>query len=294
MKNNHNVKQKNWDISYNEAFFKTSHNSYSISVRKQLDSGVRGLEYDIHDEKVHELNDFEVYHLPNHEDVALGVNGNPNDLLFTSWLNLLKDWSDEHHNQHAPITLFIELKDNFIDENNEPSESYGLKKLNRIILDVLYPDHVYQHKDFRKNGFHWPSLNELKGKIIVVLTSYWGGFWASSEGGFESRKIYLKNSLAGTDDACFVAWIEEDKGEGVNFMKENTRFWKCSLEYSTEHYEESIIAQRLTRVDYDKIIRGRHIKTYYKQNYTSGYRANFPATDSWGEEKYDISFPWAI
>jgi hypothetical protein len=293
MKNNHK-NHNNWEIPYNKAFFKTSHNSYNISVRKQLDLGVRGLEYDIHDEKVQELNDFEVYHLPKHVDVALGVDGNPDNLLLASWLSLLKDWSDEKKNQHAPITLFIELKDSLVDDNNEPSELYGLKRLNRIILDVLYPNYVYQHKDFRKNGFHWPSLEELKGKIIVVLTSYWGGFWASSEGGFDSRKRYLESSLEGTEDACFVAWIEEDKGEGVSFMKENTRFWKCSLEYSTEHFEESVIAQRLTRVDYDKIVRGRHVKTYYKQNYTSGYRANFPATDSWGTEKYDLCYPWSI
>jgi hypothetical protein len=40
-----------WDVPY-QAFFKTSHNSFNISVRKQLNHGVRGLEYDIHDNNI--------------------------------------------------------------------------------------------------------------------------------------------------------------------------------------------------------------------------------------------------
>ena len=110
-----------WDVPYHQAFFKTSHNSFNISIRKQLNHGVRGLEYDIHDNKIQELEDFEVYHLPKHVGTAINVDGNPGDLLLSSWLTLLKDWSDEQNNEHAPITLFIELKDCIVDENNEPS-----------------------------------------------------------------------------------------------------------------------------------------------------------------------------
>ena len=119
-----------WDVPYHQAFFKTSHNSFSMSIRKQLNHGVRGLEYDIHDDRIQEINDFEVYHLPRHVDVAINVDGNPGDLLLTNWLTLLKDWSNEQNNDHAPITLFIEFKDCIVDENNEPSELYGIKRLN--------------------------------------------------------------------------------------------------------------------------------------------------------------------
>lgn len=234
-----------------------------------------------------------MYHLPNYVDVALGTDGNPNDLLFTSWLNLLKEWSDEQDREHVPITLFLELKDSIIDENNEPCELYGIKRLNKIILDSLCPDYLYRYSDFRKNGFQWSSIDDLKGKIIIVLTSYWGGYWASNEGGFESRKRYLQDAIESRNDVCFVAWIEEDKGNDTQFVKNNSTFWKCSLQYSTDHFEENIIAQRATRVDYNKIGHQKHIKTNYKQNFKSGYRANFLSTDYWYSKKYEKSFPWA-
>jgi hypothetical protein len=206
----------------------------------------------------------------------------------------LKDWSDEQNNEHAPITLFIELKDCIVDANNEPSVLYGIKKLNTIILDTLSPNYLYSHSNFRENDYKWPTVSELKGCIIIVLTSYWGGYWASSEGGFESRLKYLNNCLKGEDDICFVSWIEEDKGKQKIFMKENARFWKCSIEYSTEHYEENVKLQRSTRVDFDKIRMGRHVKTYYDKNYENGFRANFLATDSWNKEEYDKVFPWSV
>jgi hypothetical protein len=283
-----------WNVPYHQAFFKTSHNSFNMSIRKQLNHGVRGLEYDIHDNRIQELGDFEVFHLPRHVDAAINVDGNPGDLLLSNWLALLKDWSEEQNNEHAPITLFIELKDCIVDENNEPSDLYGIKRLNKVILDTLSPNHLYSYSDFRKNDNKWPTVRELKGRVIIVLTSYWGGYWASSEGGFESRLQYLENCLKGEDDVCFVSWIEEDKGKKKSHMKENAKFWKCSIEYSTEHNEENEKLQRVTRVDFDKIRMGRHVKTFYEKSYDKGFRANFLATDSWIEEKYEKVFPWSI
>ena len=287
-------KETTWDIPYHKAFFKTSHNSFNMSIRKQLNHGVRGLEYDIHDDRIQEVGDFEVYHLPKHVDAAINIDGNPGDLLLSNWLTLLKDWSDEQSNEHAPITLFIELKDCITDTNNEPSELYGIKRLNKVILDTLSPNYLYSHSDFRKNEYKWPTVGKLKGRVIIVLTSYWGGYWASSEGGFESRLQYLNNCLKGEDDICFVSWIEEDRGKQKLFMKEKATFWKCSIEFSTKNYEENVKLQRSTRVDFDKIRMGRHVKTYYEKNYKSGFRANFFATDSWATIEYENSFPWSI
>ena len=118
--------------------------------------------------------------------------------------------------------------------------------------------------------------------------------WKPNEGGFESHLQYLNNCLKGEEDICFVSWIEEDRGKQKLFMKEKATFWKCSIEYSTKYYEENVQLQRSTRVDFDKIHWGRHVKTYYEKNYESGFRANFFATDSWAEEKYDKVFPWSI
>ena len=286
--------EKIWDIPYHNAFFKTSHNSYIHSIREQLNKGVRGLEYDIHDDKIQELEDFEVYHLQNHIDSLLTEEGNPNNLLLTNWLKLLDDWSAEQNKDHTPITLFIELKDSIIDSNNEPEELYGIKKLNKIIVDAFNSNTLFTFKDFRENNFNWPTVRELKGRVIIVLVSYWGGFWAASEGGFNSRLKYLNNCLEGIDDVCFVSWVQEDQGDKASYLKEKSHFWKCSLEFSTKNFSQNSESQRVTRADFDKIVWGMHIKTYYKKNYEKGYRCNFPATDVWGTEKYDSCFPWSI
>ncbi|MFX1479445.1 MAG: hypothetical protein ACFFCI_15030 [Promethearchaeota archaeon] len=283
-----------WDVLFHEAFFKTSHNSYEHSIREQLDKGVRGLEYDIHDDKIQELGDFEVYHLKNNIDVLLGEHGNPDDYLLSNWLKLLKEWSYDQNKDHAPITLFVELKESIIDSNNEPDELYGIKRLNKIISDSFDPQTLFTFKDFRDNDFKWPTVQDLKGCILIVLVSYWGGYWAASEGGFDSRLRYLKNCLEGKDDVCFVSWVQEDKGNEVPFLKKNTHFWKCSLDFSTKNYSENVNTQRLTRTDFDKIVMGRHVKTYYNKNYEKGYRCNFPATDAWGNEKYEKCFPWSV
>ncbi len=283
-----------WDIPYHKAFFKTSHNSYELSIREQLNKGVRGLEYDLHDDKIQELDDFEVYHLQNHIDVLLGKDGNPNDLLFSNWLKVLEDWSNEQKKEHAPITLFIELKDGIIGSNNEPEELYGIKKMNKVIENSISPKTLYTFRNFRDNNYKWPTVRELKGRILLVLVSYWGGYWAASEDGFESRLKYLNNCLEGKDDVCFVSWVQEDQGEKVTFLKEKSNFWKCNLEYSTQSFTKNNEFQRVTRADFDKIVWGRHVKTYYNKNYKKGYRCNFPATDSWGTEKYNTCFPWSV
>ncbi|MFX0083472.1 MAG: hypothetical protein ACFE94_17125 [Candidatus Hodarchaeota archaeon] len=288
------IKENRWEVPFHKAFFKTSHNSYEHSIREQLNKGVRGLEYDIHDDKIQELGDFEVYHLQNNIDVLLGKEGNPNDYLFSNWLKVLNDWSNDQNKEHAPITLFVELKDNIIDSNNEPDELFGIKKLNKLITSSFEYRTLFTFNDFKENDFKWPTVKELKGCILIVLVSYWGGYWAASEGGFDSRLKYLNNCLEGKDDVCFVSWVQEDKGTGVSHLKENAQFWKCSLDYSTKNFSENIKSQRLTRADFDKIVWGRHVKTYFSKNYEKGYRCNFPATDAWRTDKYASCFPWSV
>ena len=283
-----------WDIPYNRAFFKTSHNSFEKSIKNQLSFGLRGLEYDIHDDRIKEIEDFEVFHLRRSYDVALNLDGNPNDMLFSSWLQIINEWSIEQNSQHAPITLFLELKESLVDLNNKPDEIYGLQKLDEVIINSFSQHKLYSYKDFKKNDYKWPEIKDLVGRVVIVLTNYWGGYWASMEGGYETRLDYLTNSLKNKNGICFVAWTQEDRGSKVSFLKEKVNFWKCSIEYSTKKQNENVNLQRLTRIDFDKIIWGKHIKTYYKKNFKAGFRCNFPSTDYWKSEKYDKCFPWSI
>jgi len=226
--------------------------------------------------------------------VLLGKDGNPEDYLFSNWLKVLKDWSNDQNKEHAPITLFVELKDNIIDSNNDPDELYGIKRLNRIITASFEPQTLFTFKNFRENNYKWPTVKELKGCILIVLVSYWGGYWAASEGGLDSRLKYLNNCLEGRDDVCFVSWVQEDKGNKSKYLREKAHFWKCNLDYSSKNFTQNNKAQRLTRADFDKIVWGRHVKTYFNKNYEKGYRCNFPATDAWATEKYNSCFPWSI
>lgn len=281
-------------IGYNNAYFKTSHNSYCLSVKELLNKGVRGLEFDIHDANIKEKGEFEVYHVDWHLGTKLNEGGNPSNHLLSSWLNLLIDWSDNYNNDHAPITLFLELKDNFVDENNQPSGKHGLSRLDEIINGSIPKEKLYTFSEFLKKGKKWPSIRELKGKLVLVLLSFWDGKYASNEGGLKSRYKYFKGALEGELGSCFVAWVEGDKGSMGKELKNQTCFWNCDIETSKK--ELDIIREReiITRVDFDKINRGRHLKTYYKKNFEAGYRCNFPSTDEFDKEAYNCVFPWFI
>ncbi len=202
-------------------------------------------------------------------------------------MNLLIDWSDNYNNDHAPITLFLELKDNFVDENNQPSGKHGLSRLDEIINGSIPKEKLYTFSEFLKKGKKWPSIRELKGKLVLVLLSFWDGKYASNEGGLKSRYKYFKGALEGELGSCFVAWVEGDKGSMGKELKNQTCFWNCDIETSKK--ELDIIREReiITRVDYDKIKRGRHLKTYYKKNFEAGYRCNFPSTDEFDKEAYN-------
>jgi hypothetical protein len=259
---------------------------------------VRGLEYDIHDDKIQQLNDFEVYHLNRIQNVKSNDEGNPSDFLLSNWLKILQDWSNRQGKEHAPITLFIELKNSPVDSNTKPDSLYGIEKLNQIITDSISLNKLYTYNNFREMDFKWPTVKELSGRLILVLMSYWGGTWASNEGGFESRLKYLSKSLNSKKGICFVSWVEEDPVDKSLMLKKKANFWKCSIENSTEKFIENVKSQRLTIVDLDEIDyngdRCKHGKTHYEKNYYNGYRCNFPITDSWNSDEYDNAFPWSI
>ena len=165
------------EYRYDEAYFKSTHNSYSGeergSITEQLNSGVRGLELDIHDNDFSSVGDYQIGHSQHGSEVLLG-SGNPSSTLLSEWLNLIKDWSDDNPG-HSPITITLDLKDNLTD--NENHENGNLSRLNAVISECLGADL------FKAQGFtEWPSVSELNNKFIVVLS-----------GDELSRKLYKRD-----------------------------------------------------------------------------------------------------
>jgi len=81
-----------------------------------------------------------------------------------------------------------------------------------------------------------------------------GGYWAASEGIFESGLKYLINYFEGKDDIYLVPWMQEYVEDRSLYLKKKPYFWKCSLDYNTENFSSNSKSQGLTRVDLDKKI----------------------------------------
>ena len=147
---------------YDEAPYAASHNSYGSSIVEQLELGVRMLELDLHTDDFAERG-FSVGHDGPGDEVQLGE-GNPEDVRLDEWLTLIADWSDAHPGA-APITLQLDLKD------RPPTHGEGsLSDLNAVLLDGLGRDRLYTPEEHADRDGQWPTVAELAGKVVLVLT----------------------------------------------------------------------------------------------------------------------------
>ncbi len=153
-------------LRYTDARFAATHNSYEGgergSIVEQLDRGVRSLEFDIHD------NDFATHgYRIGHDgpgDAVAHGNGNPDSDALTEWLDIIADWSAANPG-HAPITLYIDAKDN-LDDN--PDHAAG--DLGRLgdVLQERFGDSLYTAAE--ADGDTLPTVDALRGKIVPVLS----------------------------------------------------------------------------------------------------------------------------
>lgn len=289
--------------SYQKSFYKTSHNSYQRdrSIPYQLDNGARGLELDINDDDYEDLNYLQIGHWFTN-DLLNGNHygdGNPDDDKFENWLKVIVKWSEENRN-HTPITLFIELK-SWHWKNLEGVIDSVIK--NSIPSNILFP-FIELGKYFPNDFTPWPLKNRLKGKIIVVLTSFWGWFHAGKEG-WTTRWNYYNNDNC---NAAFVAWTEDDE---INMgstdrrpltLKNESRFYMCNKTLGNLYFHQE--AQKLIRSDYD----GTDIFGYDPpatmddpvpqhippKGYSNGFRINFPIADYWNDDPYNNLYPFDI
>lgn len=171
------------DISYSKATFKATHNSYSGplpnfdrgSIPQQLDAGVRFIEFDVNCVDYLQVRDYQV----GHEKPGLEVHhadGNPSTLVMEDWLGVIATWSDAHPD-HVPITVGLDLKNNLA--KIETMLEGNLAALNRHVRNAL-GDKLFTPIELGDGD--WPSVNELRGRIIVVMS-----------GDTKSRVAYLKD-----------------------------------------------------------------------------------------------------
>ncbi|MBV69992.1 MAG: hypothetical protein CMH52_01460 [Myxococcales bacterium] len=158
-----------WSRSYPSVIFGATHNSYSGgergSLTEQLTIGVRMLELDVHVDGYYTADDdWRIGHWRAGNDVADDLDGNPDNDRLTPWLQLIQDWSNSNRG-HAPITLAIDLKDTLSDQPGPDQGNLGA--LNRTLLDV-FGNKLFKADDLQVRG--WPSIGELRDRIIVVLS----------------------------------------------------------------------------------------------------------------------------
>ncbi len=154
---------------YSEVNFAATHNSYSgglmrdrASIREQLDRGVRALELDLHDDDYSDEG-FRVGHLSPGDEVFRGKT-NPRSDSLLAWMSEIAEWSAQHPD-HAPLTVLLDLKDDL--SSNDYFGEGDLFALNASV-EKIFGAALFSADQIREH--QWPTIRELRGKIIVVLS----------------------------------------------------------------------------------------------------------------------------
>ncbi|MEN9907093.1 MAG: hypothetical protein RLZZ540_234 [Bacteroidota bacterium] len=206
-----------------------------ISIEKQLDLGLRNLEYDVlHDpkggyysnpkglaivkslgkvpleyDKVNKLAQpgLKMFHVPD-------IDFRSHYLLFKEGLAALKKWSDRHPN-HTPVFILINAKD---DNNRKLREPLPFTKaaLDSIDIEIrsVFDDSKLITPDLVRGKFNtleeailkkgWPDLNAVKGRFLFVLDENETKINRYLEGhpSLKNRVLFV-NSKEGNPEAAF-------------------------------------------------------------------------------------------
>jgi len=171
------------DIPFSKATFKATHNSYSGpipsfnrgSIPQQLEAGIRFVEFDINCVDYPRVGDYQVGHETPGREVH-HQDGNPSTLVLEDWLGVIAEWSDNHAD-HVPITVGLDLKNNLA--KLETVHDGNPAALNRHVRNAL-GDKLFTPVELGDG--EWPTVAELRGKIMVVMS-----------GDTKSRVAYLED-----------------------------------------------------------------------------------------------------
>ncbi len=153
------------------AHFRATHNSYSGpydsgdrgAILDQLDSGVRLLELDIHDDDFAAYGDYRL----GHDDPGSSVwldGRNPRTTLLTPWLQQIRAWTDAHPFE-TPVVVMLDTKDDF---GGPPSAAAGnFAALNDRLRSVLGSKLILPEQ---LPAGPWPSVDAFRGRVIAVVS----------------------------------------------------------------------------------------------------------------------------
>ncbi|WP_165605773.1 Ca2+-dependent phosphoinositide-specific phospholipase C [Flavivirga aquatica] len=221
-------------LRYNQVTFKGSHNSYerNESIATQLNHNLNqkhndnclALEFDIWRNTYTNITK---HNIP--EDFWVVAHtfhpGRRNKL--SGYLKQVKDWSNSHPN-HMPIMVKLDIKSNNggYQEFHNQIDFY----LRRFMGDnkIYWPNQMFRDRskslswNVRQHG--WPTMDQLRGKIIFVLTGNgnWGIRYADS--GPKNRVCYTMRgiNMKSKDSPAYHA-------NQIVYNNPNIIFWNISM-----------------------------------------------------------------
>ncbi|KAB2859577.1 MAG: T9SS type A sorting domain-containing protein [Flavobacteriales bacterium] len=160
----------------NNIYRKAGHNTYQNSVFPSFAGGLfnslfytRVLELDVWNNNNNGVWDVRHIGSGNKNNCGFGTTGN-NTFIFC--LNDVNNWHTQHPN-HDPIIVHIDLKQNF-------NFTHTPLMLDNWLNVIFGSQNIYKPRDLIGNNFanmraaaqqnNWPSMGDLTGKIIIVLT----------------------------------------------------------------------------------------------------------------------------
>src|SRR5574341_739809 len=198
---------------FHEAFFMATHNSFQVglglSIREQLDIGVRCLELDLNVGNYAAVGDFQIGHEDPGVDVLGGMGedllddrppipaakANPQRLApFKEWIGVAAQWSRQNPG-HAPLTIYLDLKDNLA---GRAAGQGSLDDVDQAIEDV-FGGSLFARRDLHGA---WPDVAVLAGRVLCVLSGSPQSRFAYSERVLANQAAFLE--LQGDDLHLFV------------------------------------------------------------------------------------------
>ena len=154
-----------------------------LSLDQQLEQqGVRQFELDLYER---EEGGFDVLHIPRLDPET---NCSPLKMCF----DLLKGWSDTHQ-AHHPILVLLEVKNTLGTPQEVVTQLETIVNQTWRQEQLITPGLIMREKPTLRDALNqlgWPSLNELRGRFLIILHS--GGELRDAllEGGLVNRSMF--------------------------------------------------------------------------------------------------------